>query len=57
MTQRAGTPPDGGAARLLIGLPLGVLIAFAIASMDHPYIRNLLRVDWGAALSVDAGFQ
>jgi type IV secretion system protein VirD4 len=33
MTQRAGTPPDGGAARLLIGLPLGVLIALAIASM------------------------
>ena len=33
MTQKAGTPPDGGAARLLIGLPLGLLIAFAIASM------------------------
>ena len=33
MTQKAGTPPDGGAARLLIGLPLGVLIALAIASM------------------------
>jgi type IV secretion system protein VirD4 len=33
MTQRAGTPPDGGAARLLIGIPLGTLIALAIASM------------------------
>jgi type IV secretion system protein VirD4 len=33
MTQKAGTPPDGGAARLLIGLPLGLLIALAIASM------------------------
>ena len=33
MTQRAGTPPDGGAARLLIGIPLGALIALAIASM------------------------
>ena len=33
MTQRAGTPLDGGAARLLIGIPLGLLIAFAIASM------------------------
>ena len=30
MTQRAGTPPDGGAARLLIGLPLGLLIALAV---------------------------
>ncbi len=33
MTQRAGTPPDGGVARLLIGVPLGILIALAIASM------------------------
>ena len=33
MTQKAGTPPDGGAARLLIGIPLGTLIALAIASM------------------------
>jgi type IV secretion system protein VirD4 len=33
MTQKAGTPPDGGAARLLIAIPLGVLIALAIASM------------------------
>ena len=33
MTQKAGTPPDGGAARLLIGVPLGLLIALAIASM------------------------
>lgn len=33
MTQRAGTSPDGGAARLLIGVPLGLLIALAIASM------------------------
>ena len=33
MTQKAGTPPDGGAARLLIGIPLGLLIAVAIASM------------------------
>jgi type IV secretion system protein VirD4 len=33
LTQKAGTPPDGGAARLLIGIPLGMLIALAIASM------------------------
>jgi type IV secretion system protein VirD4 len=33
MTQRAGTSPDGGAGRLLIGIPLGILIALAIASM------------------------
>jgi len=33
MTQRAGTPSEGGAARLLIGIPLGALIALAIASM------------------------
>lgn len=33
MTQKAGTSPDGGAARLLIGIPLGILIAFAVASM------------------------
>lgn len=33
MTQRAGTSPDGGAARLLIAIPLGVGIALAIASM------------------------
>lgn len=33
MTQRAGTPSDGGAARLLIGIPLGTLLALAIASM------------------------
>ena len=33
MTQKAGTSPDGGAARLLIGIPLGTLIALAMASM------------------------
>ena len=33
MTQRAGTSPEGGAARLLIGVPLGMLIALAVASM------------------------
>ncbi|MBP6379272.1 MAG: type IV secretory system conjugative DNA transfer family protein [Sphingorhabdus sp.] len=33
MTQRAGTSPDGGAARYLIAIPLGALIALAIASM------------------------
>jgi type IV secretion system protein VirD4 len=33
MTQRAGTPPDGGAARLLIGIPLGTVLALAVASM------------------------
>ncbi|NVD28019.1 type IV secretory system conjugative DNA transfer family protein [Parasphingorhabdus flavimaris] len=33
MTQKAGTPPDGGAFRLLIGIPFGLLIALAIASM------------------------
>jgi type IV secretion system protein VirD4 len=33
MTQRAGTSPDGGAARLVIAIPLGALIALAIASM------------------------
>ena len=33
MTQRAGTPSDSGAARLLIGIPLGTLLALAIASM------------------------
>ncbi len=33
MTQRAGTPSDGGAARLLIGIPLGTLLALAVASM------------------------
>lgn len=33
MTQRAGTPSDGGAVRLLIGIPLGTLLALAIASM------------------------
>ena len=33
MTQKAGTPPDGGVARFLIGVPLGLLIALAIASM------------------------
>nr|WP_315457057.1 type IV secretory system conjugative DNA transfer family protein [uncultured Sphingorhabdus sp.] len=33
MTQKAGTPSDGGAARLLIGIPLGTLLALAIASM------------------------
>jgi len=33
MTQRAGTPSEGGAARLLIGIPFGALIALAIASM------------------------
>ncbi len=33
MTRRAGTSPDGGAARYLIAMPLGILIALAIASM------------------------
>ena len=33
MTQRAGTPSNGGAAQLLIGIPLGTLLALAIASM------------------------
>lgn len=33
MTQKAGTLSDGGAARLLIGIPLGTLLALAIASM------------------------
>ena len=33
MTRKAGTSPDGGAARYLIALPLGALIALAIASM------------------------
>lgn len=33
MIRRAGTSPDGGAARYLIALPLGVGIALAIASM------------------------
>ncbi|WP_422344958.1 type IV secretory system conjugative DNA transfer family protein [Parasphingorhabdus sp.] len=33
MTQKAGTPPDGGALRLLIGIPFGLFIALAIASM------------------------
>jgi type IV secretion system protein VirD4 len=33
MTQKAGTPPDGGVVRVLIGVPLGLLIALAIASM------------------------
>ncbi|WP_353208659.1 type IV secretory system conjugative DNA transfer family protein [Sphingorhabdus sp.] len=33
MTQRAGTPSDGGAVRLLIGIPLATLLALAIASM------------------------
>lgn len=33
MTLRAGTPPDGGAARLLIGVPLGLLVTLASASM------------------------
>ncbi|CAO1650896.1 type IV secretory system conjugative DNA transfer family protein [Parasphingorhabdus sp. NYA22] len=33
MTQKAGTPPDGGALRLLIAIPFGLLIALAIASM------------------------
>ncbi len=33
MTQKAGTPPDGGPARLLIGIPLGGGIALALASM------------------------
>jgi type IV secretion system protein VirD4 len=33
MTQRAGTSPDVGATRLLIAIPLGGLIALAIASM------------------------
>lgn len=33
MTRKAGTSPDGGAARYLIAVPLGALIALAIASM------------------------
>ena len=33
MTHKAGTPPDGGALRLLVAVPFGVLSAFAIASM------------------------
>ncbi|KUO55521.1 MAG: conjugal transfer protein TraG [Sphingomonadales bacterium BRH_c42] len=33
MTQKAGTPSNGGAAQLLIGIPLGTLLALAIASM------------------------
>lgn len=33
MTQKAGTSPDGGAARYLIAIPLGALIALAIATM------------------------
>lgn len=33
MTQKAGTSPDGGAARYLIAIPLGVGIALAIATM------------------------
>lgn len=33
MTRKAGTPPDGGAIRFLIGVPLGLLVALAIASM------------------------
>lgn len=33
MTRRAGTPPDSGAARYLIAIPLGAVIALAIASM------------------------
>tara|TARA_R110001606_G_scaffold241078_1_gene389083 strand:+ start:9804 stop:11639 length:1836 start_codon:yes stop_codon:yes gene_type:complete len=33
MTRRAGTPPDGGDIKFLIGIPLGLLVALAIASM------------------------
>lgn len=33
MTRQAGTSPDGGVARYLIAIPLGSLIALAIASM------------------------
>lgn len=33
MTLRAGTPPDGGALRFLLGVPLGTAIALAVASM------------------------
>src|SRR3546814_13394714 len=33
MTRKPGTPPNGGTARLLVGIPLGVLIALAIATM------------------------
>lgn len=33
MTLRPGTPPDGGATKLLLGIPLGLLIALAVASM------------------------
>ncbi len=33
MTRRAGTSPDGGVSRFLIAIPLGSLIALAIASI------------------------
>jgi type IV secretion system protein VirD4 len=33
MTLRAGTPPDGDTVRLLIGVPLGLLVALASATM------------------------
>lgn len=33
MTRKAGMPPDGGIIKLLIGIPLGLLVAFAIASI------------------------
>lgn len=33
MTRKAGTPPDGGAIRFLIGVPLGLLVGLAIATM------------------------
>lgn len=33
MTRKAGTTPDGGVSRFLIAIPLGSLIALAIASM------------------------
>jgi type IV secretion system protein VirD4 len=33
MTQKAGTSPDGGVARYFIAIPLGALIAVAIATM------------------------
>ena len=33
MIRKADTPPDGGAIKLLIGVPLGLLVALALASM------------------------
>src|SRR3546814_287432 len=33
MTRKPGAPPNGGTVKLLVGIPLGVLIALAIATM------------------------